>query len=342
MKSCKLALFALFVIRVGYAETLDGTNSIVFKQTQYTFGSGGSAVGGVYLGAGFVIPSGSEVTLNTLFPVAGPISLGNTGTLHLEGQLTLGAGTSITHGGSIDGGGNTIFLQDNLTIPAGVRLACTSDVIIDGQGHELLFEGGTSGGQLLINGASGTIITLRNIVVRGLMNYASGSSISFGSNDNQKLVLDNATCILAGDMTYRGGSLDIRGNSTIKGWYMFDYQAPYDLTINEDSMLVIDMHTTFKYNPSDRLRTHLVMPGTTAHLFLCGATLDVPSTTGLMLIYGHLIIDHKTVFYGNSATREAGSIMFGDGDAEHDLYIDIMPAAGISVSDGFLTYNNSI
>jgi len=325
------------------AVTIDGTGSVVFEQTQHVFGNGDSAIGAVCFNAGFTIPSSGTVTTNILFPVAGAIDLGGDGTLHLDGDVSLASNASISNGGKIDGNDNVIFLDGNITITAGTTIECTSNLVIDGQGHELVFESGSPGGILLINGSNGTTLTLRNIVVRGLMDYGSNEcSIMFGSDADQKLILENATCYLADDMIFSGGVLDIKGVSAIKGWHMFDYQAPYDLTILADSTLFVDMHTTLKYNPSDRLRTHLVLPDKTARLFLCGATLDVPATTGLMLTYGHLVIDHKTIFSGHGATREAGSIMFGDSEAAHNLYIDIFPAANLDVSNGFLTYNNSL
>lgn len=322
--------------------TLDGTASVVFETDSYPFNDGDSAVGAVRLESGFSIPDAGVVTMNIFFPLAGQIDLGGTGTLSLTGDLSLASNATIYDGGIIDGQGNTIFLNGNVTIPEGVSIACASDLVIDGQGHELVFEGGAPGGQLIIDGASGTTVTLRNTVVKGLTNYSTTErSIMFGTASDQKLVLENATCYLGGPMIFDGGALDIKGVSTIKGWHTLDYQAPYDLTVHQDSTLFIDMHTTLKYRPSDGLSTHVVLTDKTARLFLYGATLDVYPATGLRLTYGHVIVDHLTVFYGHGARREAGSIMFGDGDHDHDVYIDILPAASIDITRGFLTYNNS-
>lgn len=336
-----MVLLIFFSVGVAQATDIDGTTGVVFKLDQHAFADGDSATGMVYFDQGFTVPAAGTATLKTLPPVAGPIDLAGTGTLSLSGDLKLASNLEITHGGNIDGNGHTIFLDGNVTIPAGEVIRCSSDLVIDGQNHEIVMASGTPGGIIKVNGPTGTTVTLRNLTLRGLKEYGSSlRSIMFGPGAGQKIVFENVTCYLSNDMIFKGGKLDIKGNSNIKGWYAFRYQSPYDLTILSNSTLYVDMHATLKYEPSDKSRVHLVFTDKTSRLSLCGATLDVPSTIGLMLTLGNLVVDHNTIFYGHGATSLSGGIIFGNGNAAYDLYVDILPAANIDVVDGYLAYSN--
>ena len=339
---CFMALAGLFQLRPLSAASLDGTaGASIYEAASYPFADTDFARGFVRLNAGFSVPVAANVFLNLLTPVAGAINLNGTGAITLEGDMSLASNATLSAGGKINGQGNAVLLQGNLSLSAGVTIECTSDTIIDGQGHELLLLNGAPGGQILINGPVGTTVTLRNMTLRGLKNYTGGlSGIQFGANANQKLVLENVKVHLSGPYTFDGGKLDIKGNTSIDGWHTFEFAAPYDCTIKKDSTFFIDLRTTFKYRPSDLSRIRIVMEDKTSRLFLNGCTLDVPLVNGLRLSKGHLIVDHRTTFFNDNAHCEAMGIAFGTGIPGQDLQIDIMPAAILDLESTFLAYDN--
>lgn len=321
--------------------SLDGTTGVsIYQAASYPFANTDFARGFVRLNGGFSVPAASTVNFNVLMPVAGPINLNSSGQITFEGDLALASNATLVTGGILDGQGFSFFLNGDFTIPAGQTLACSSNTVIDGQGHELILASGTPGGQILING-SGTTLTLRNMILRGLKEYGSGNrGIKFGVNPNQTLILENVEIHLAGHYVFTGGSLGIQGFTSLQGWNTFEYQASHNCTIQQDSTLFIDMHTGFSYKPSDLNDQHLVMTDSTSRLFLNGCTLSVPPSTGLFLTKGHLIVDHNTTFFGSGASQILEGIVFGDGVTSDDLNIDIMPAGNINLNSAFLTYAN--
>jgi len=322
--------------------SLDGTAGVsIYEAASYGFANGDFARGFVRLNGGFTVPAASTVSLNLLTPVAGTIGLNTSGQITLEGDLSLASNATLITGGKIDGQGYTVFLNGDFTIPAGQSLECASNTVIDGMGHTLTLAPGNPGGQIFINGISGTTVTLRNMTLIGLDDYTGGNrSIKFSTVANQKLVLEDVSVFLGGNYTFVGGKLDIKGFVSLHGWNTFEYQANQACTILQNSTFFIDMHTTFKYNTSDNSNIHIVMIDRTSRLFLNGCTLDVSRPASLFLTKGHLIVDHDTEFFGNGSSQESESISFGNGLASQDLNVDIMPGANIDLNESFLTYNN--
>jgi hypothetical protein len=248
---------------------------------------------------------------------------------------------------------STIFLSYDLTIPAGTGLPITSDTVIDGQGHEIIFTDASSGGYILINGPAGTTLTIRNCIIKGLKNYSAGySSIGFGNNENQKLVLNDVRLNLAGNYNFSGGMLDIKNFVKLTGTtYYFVYNSEYELTIKSDSTFFIDTRTFFTYDPALKkkkptkgmLARLIVMEDISSRLFLNGCTLYLPLKEGLILTNGHLLIDHKTVVYGNGFVcgDYAYGMALGNGKEINDLLVDIMPGATLQIQETTLHYNNS-
>jgi len=342
----QLGLLCFVISSVSFFQvssvSLDGTTGTsIYEAASYPFANGDFARGFVRLNGGFSVPAVSTVSFNVLMPVAGPINLNSSGKITFEGDLSLASNATLVTGGILDGQGFSFFLNSDFTIPAGQTLACSSNTVIDGQGHELILAPGSPGGQIFINGPTGTTLTLRNMILRGLKEYGSGNrGIKFGPSTNQTLILENVELHLTGHYVFTGGSLGIQGFTSMYGWNTFEYQANHNCTIQQDSTLFIDMHTGFTYNPSDHLKTHLIMTDSTSRLFLNGCTLSVPPSTGLSLTIGHLIVDHNTTFFGYGAANINEGIIFGNGVLANDLNIDIMPAGNINLNAAFLTYEN--
>ena len=332
-----------FIIFEFVLADIDGTTAVIFNDSATELTDGTVCNGFVYFSNGFALPAGASTILNLIPPVRGAINLNATGTVVLANDLFLGSNVTFPEGGIIDGQGNVVFLQGNLTIPRGKKIKIVSDTIIDGQGHELIFEpeaSGVIGGILSIDGAEGTTVALRNITVKGLADYSNSRSIKFGSSIEQKLVLDKAKLYLKKKFTFVGGMLNVHNDGVISGDHDFIFQSSYDCTIDTMSTLLLDMDVVFKYQPADKKKNHIVMTDASSVLFLNGSTLNTPHNQGLVLTRGHMIIDHKSYVDGNGALRDVQGITFGDETARNNIMIDFMPGASLNVVDGIITYNN--
>lgn len=338
-----LGCWCLINISMLMAVGFDGTSSIVFESSSVELPGGTLAKGFVRFDDGFSVAAGSSVTLNIIPAVKGAINLNATGKVILDGDLFLASNVTLPQGGVLDGQGNVVFFQGNLTIPRGKRLKITGNTVIDGQGHELIFEdesGSTAGGALLIDGQAETSLTLRNIIVKGLKNYTSGRAIRFGSAENQQLILENAVMHLAGNYSVAGGALTICNDVMFTGAHTFYYRSSYDCTIEKYATLMLDMDVVFRYTPEDKEKNHVVMLDRTSKMYLNGCTINTPHNQGLVLTKGHIIVDHKTRVDGNNAVRDAHGVTLGDGTEANDILVDIMPGASLEVIEGILSYNN--
>lgn len=354
----KLYLFLLLHFICYYsckAKSLDGKgiDASTFQTSSYAFSDGDYAKGFVWLNGGFSVPANGTITINLPTPISGPINLNDSGKVTLDGNLTLGPNVTIQKGGVINARSSTIYLNADLTIPAGTFIEFTSDTVIDGIGHDIIFEDGTNGGYFKINGAAGTTLTVRNCHIRGLKNYDGGyGSFVFGTSPDQKLVLNEVVVHMSGNYNFSGGALDIKNSVSLIGTkYYFADNSEYEITIKKDSEFFIDTRTIFTYDPKIKqkhptkgmLAKLIVMEDVSSRLFLNGCTLYLPLTEGLVLTNGHLIIDHKTIVYGNGAIcgNYSFGLAVGNSKALNDLTIDIMPGADFQVNEATLHINNS-
>ncbi len=335
-------IICVIMIRLLGAASIDGTAGVVFAASSVSFADGDIATGFVRFNGGFSVAAGASVSLNVVAPVKGVVDLHSSGKIILNGDVTFASQVTLPNGGVIDGQGNAIFLNGDLTIPRGKTLKIVGDTVIDGQGHELIFEDGATGagGMISIAGNAGTTLTLRNVVLKGVKNYSLSRSIKFGSGDNQKLILNNVIMNLAGDFTFSGGGLAIYNDVVFSGAHTFTFRTSYDCTIAKTSTLMLDLDVIFKYWPADRARNHIVMQDRSSRLFLNGCTLDIPRFRGLQFTNGHVIVEHKSYVKSNGSVRDVQGVIWGDGTLEHDVLLDLMPGAALQVDDGIMTYNN--
>jgi len=348
MRHIRFGMYLLLVSSYIHAASIDGTVSPQWVTTTPTFANGDFARGFVKFTQGFSVDAGAVVTMNVTESVAGQINLNSTGAIILEGDMHLAANATLAAGGGriAPQNGAAIFLDGNLSVPAGTVLDIRDNTIIDGQGHELILENGNFGGVILINGPDHTTLTLRNMTLRGVRDYPGNiPSILFGSGLKQNLVLENVTVWVDDTYIFFGGNLLINGEVKLMGPHVFAYLSPNNLTINNDSTLFIDLDTVFHYAPTDRFSKHLHFESSTSRLFLNGCTVFAPNDTGLTLTNGHLIVDHRTVLASDGlADPDPQSTAFNFGTAYPDpntnLTIDILPGAQLECSNGLFVYNN--
>jgi len=362
MKKFRLLLFCalmfnnLMLNKMLSAANLDRTTKTpVSQNTQYKYYDGDLAKCFVLTDKNSV-PAGTTVSIGSKESSSHDINKNKTEKTIPTENLNLGSNVKIQNGGK---SGTRlpppiyVYLNLDLIIPASTGITTTCDTVIDGQGHEIIFGDGNAGGFIFINGPVGTTLTLRNCIITGLKNYPAGyGSIVFGNNDDQKLVLNQVCVHLAGNYNFSGGMLDIKNFVSLIGTtYYFAYNSEYELTIKADSTLFIDTRTNFTYDPIIKKKKPtkgmfaklIVMENISSRLFLNGCTIYLPLKEGLILTNGHLIVDHKTIVYGNGfiCGEYAYGMALGNGKTANDLLVDIMPGANFEIQETTLHYNNS-
>ena len=288
---------------------------------------------------GITIAAGTTTTVQVPIPVRGAIDGNDTGTLSLASDLFLDASCSFSNGIVLDGQGKTLHLFGNHTLPEAKTIEIASSLTIDGHNNTVYL----NGAYFDIDGHSGTTLRLKNMTLVGLRKPSGGtSSLSFGGA-GQKLILENVTIYLVDDYTFTGGALDIYGNVTLIGDYNFNYNAPHDLTIKTASTLQLGMHVIFNYNPTDKSPNHFKFTDLTSTLFMNGGSLYAPSSTGLKMVKGHLVVDHMSWLLQDWSSPLFGSgsgrIALGDGtNQSNNMAIDILPGAQLATNAAALNY----
>jgi len=325
------------------AVSLDGTSAVVYQSGPYAFSDGNVARGFVWLAGGLSVPADGTVTLDLPIPVSGPITCNETGKLSLGSDLYLASDASFADGCKVDGADKSIHLRSSLKLPAGKTFEITSNTTINGNGNRL----DLNGSNFYVNGASATTLRLKNMVLYGLRDLSDTiAAIRFGETEGHRLVLDNVTIYLTGDYTFAGGALSIVETVKLIGDHTFNYTSSKHCIINHGSMLMLDMHVTFNYQPEDRLAKHLVFKGRDAALFLHGGTLFVPKANGINLVKGHLIVDHKSYIQQDWVPDDdfgvgGGRVVFGDGKHKGaNMAVDIMPSAQLVNMSAAISFGN--
>ncbi|MDR3550264.1 MAG: hypothetical protein P4L31_02540, partial [Candidatus Babeliales bacterium] len=295
--------------------------------------------------------SATSVTVDTIFPVSGNITL-NGGTIVLDKDFKMFNPLSLVNFGNITGNlHNFEFCSSTTILPANApkfqdtRLVLHNDLTlsgittfsgtcsVDGNGYRLTL--GNSG-LLSVNGQ----LTLHNVEVDGI----GGANVKC-ANDSSLLILDDAIWTQTGDTSFVMGAFQCRGNVIFRGAHTFAYQTLKTSVINANAALVLDAGFTFSYDPV-RLasKTLLSFVDATSELVLNGATLHA-TTTGLNLTKGSMVVlgdsglssEIKTI----GATKIDNGITFGDGvSASSDFGCDITSGSQLLFSNGSLNYKN--
>jgi DNA-binding beta-propeller fold protein YncE len=287
-------LFFVLLILVFYldlnATSLDGTSSLVYKSNHYVFRDRNSAQGIVCLDNGFTVLPGtnhaSNVFLDLNISVSGAIDLRGTSTMTLLHDLYLDNGVTFSDSGYIYSRGSSLFMGGDLTLPANKVLHCGGDFVIDGGGNTLYID---DSAQLFLD--ENTTLTLRNVIISTKKSYPGAPAITLSANTS-KLALDNVILSLGDDFYINRGQIFIHNDVSVTGTSALVYRSPKSSFITSHGCLLFDLGTTFSYAPSCTSNDLIVMNNQSSTIVLDGCSLNV-THTGMRLTTGRLYLNNK-------------------------------------------------
>ena len=220
-----------------------------------------------------------------------------------------------------------ISYNQNLKLNHDITLK--GNVSINGKGNVFDLNGNTmfvdSGASLLFEN-----LTLKNI---------SGNSIQCLDNVGT-ISLKNVAWSQSGNFSFENGRLDILDDVIITGGaHGFAYNSSQISTIKKNTTLSFDAGMTFSYAPSVANKNLLAMEDVSSVLHLYETSL-YSTTTGLQVTKGTLVIEGTCPIISD-ATVEAEGIMIGDGTAQNDVTVKILPESGLRLDSGYFVYKNS-
>ena len=253
-------------------------------------------------------------------------------------HVTLGSGSDL-----IFGDGVVVELGRDETI-SGMHWKFEDRAILNGNNHRLSLPG--SDYQLrVMKRTYGGALLLENIEIHGIKDTNVGGNITC-MDSRSTLSFSNVIWEQDALYTFSTGYFTVKtGLLDMKNTYTFAYQSFNPLGILQNSTLKLDTGFTFSYAPTVADRTLIQMTDRTSQLFINGATLQV-TTTGLQLITGTLVIDHKNLVYNNDskkgvATSLSEALIFGNGTGANDLRLEVMPGGSINIKSGILDFRNA-
>ncbi len=276
------------------AVSLDGTSSPIYKNQHHVFSDGNYAQGFVRMNGGFTIKPGAKATLDTVISVSGSIDLRETGIMQLLSNLNLDSRISWSNGGYINGRGNAIILNDQLTIPASKIIHIIGDTIIDGCDKQTILL--KEHARIFVE--NNATLTLRNIIIKNTRNNQLAPCIQV-TGARSKLALDNAELAITGDMFFARGQLYAHNNVVFTGTSSFIYTSVAQSYVAPFSTLTFDLGTTFSFAPSSTEQDLFILQDKTSTLYLNGCTLKTTSS-GMRLTRGNLIFDNKVTVETNA------------------------------------------
>ncbi len=277
-------------------QNIDGISSHKWKDSQVTFDTDQDfAQGFVKFADGIFIHRNVGVTLDITESINGQINLDDFGKIILNGPLYLASDATLANGGIIEGRGHTITLDNDLTLTAGKQLHITSTLSIDGRGNTLYLEPHAC---LVVD--HGVTLTLKNIRVKNMRNNLANPIIR-PTGYRAHVALQNVELALADDFIFREGQLFIHDEVIVTGTSVFSYRSTQTSYICDASTLGFDKNTTFFYYPSTIDNSLVQMQSETSTLYLDGATL-LTTHTGMRLSKGVLCFDNNVTLSSASDT----------------------------------------
>ncbi len=274
------------------------SNQTNYQAKNYVFRKNDTAQGFVRLNNGFTVLPDACANLDLLFSVSSFIDLRETGTMLLLHDLIFDKWVSFSSGGNINGQGNVIKLNGNLTIPSNKVLHINGNTIIDGQGCALII-----GANAEIFVDTNVTLTLRNMSLANYQHAPTFPPIRCGATTS-KLALDNVILEPCGDFLFPQGQLFIHHDVMITGTSAFVYSSPVPSFITKNSCLYLDYAITFSMAPATFTdapyslkntytdNNFIRMADETAVLYLDGCTLQT-TNTGWRLTTGTVNFDNR-------------------------------------------------
>lgn len=321
------------------ADSIDSTGA-GWINTHQIFTDGDTVQGFVSLKSGCDLAASSTVNFDCTGPINGKIKFGNNATMSLFHDLLLGSTASFSTDGSlgnVKGNGFSLTLTNSLFIPERVLF---EDIVIDGRGNTLVI---SQDNAFNVYTDLSLGVTLKNMSITITTQHPFAclpENVSL-TLQNVKLIIDTPT------FTFHSGPscrLNIEGDCSIEGvngsvFQFFnnpDQEAQNILTLCSGATLRIDHNIIFDWQSgADALR----MTDATSTLFLNGATLTVPSATGLRLLKGRLILDNKVLIDNEGNTDLTKGLILGDGvNASNNVDVNVLGGAYVAVN-GSLWHN---
>ncbi len=314
--------------RVGALES-DGSG-IISHTTHVNYETDTTLSQPVLIKQGVTVAATKTLGLDITLPISGNINLSGSGILQLNGDLIFDSGTYLTSGGIIKGEGNTLLLTSSFVIPPSSRLKIMSNMVIDGQGNNLI----TGQGARLIVDPS-VSVTLRNIT---WFNNNSAQHLEMRA-DTSNLTLDNVDISFDRNFNFTQGRLFIDNDVMVTGTNTFAYSSIKPLYIEPFGTLRFDIGTTFSYSPYESRphtateRNLLRLVDRSSMLYLDGCSINLPDA-GMQLTRGTVCFDNKVIVNGNTtAIDEFHCFEFGDGISEvADVEIKVLSGANVNVN----------
>ena len=323
------------------------SNAVNFMASEYTglavhaehvaYPTGGTITDPTVFKEGFSVGAGQTLELDAVLPVSGNINLADTGILQLNGDLILDSQAYLTSGGVLKGEGNTLVLTSSLVIPAGKTLTLGSNIIIDGQGNNLVMG---AGAKLQLDTTAS--VTLRNL---NWFNDGDGSIINI-TDDNAQITLDNVNTAFDTDVAFNNGYLFIANDVSVQGPKKLTYGSLKPLTVEPFAQLKFDFGSTFSFSPNPtgphtiNDKNLLRLTDSTSELYFNNCTVAAPDY-GLKLTKGTVLFDNKVNIEGNTTVVDANhSIELGDGTANGEVEVKVLSGANVTVN-GYLFHNTA-
>lgn len=334
-----------------FTYTLDGNDRIFFRRGILPLGLIVSGTGNTIEGNGsitgpiFLASNSSASTFGIDGLTQSSITL-NGGTIDLSAHLNLARNAQLIGPGKVNVGSFYVAFPPSATtwsnevtwngvmgalqLNSSVDLESTwniqGNIIINGQNNKLdLFPGG----QIIVEPNS--TLTLKSIKLTGI----SGTNIICADN-SAKIILEDVEWYQSGDFNYENGSLEAHGDIYMIGLgTAFNFRTSQVFAVTKNAVVRLDEGFIFNYDPQSTTSAHLIQfADRSATLSLMGATLQANSN-GLSLIDGTIWVKRNS--YLKSAVvseADAGAIVLGDGNPDHDPHIIIYNSITLKLLSG--------
>jgi hypothetical protein len=355
MNSMKNLLIIFLWYMPVFAVTIGSDTAVNRFYTQQILGTGDrvASFAALYGGVGLTSLT-TTATWDSVFALGGPLSLNN-GTMLLNTDLLLDNNSIFFSVGSITGQNHQLSLAptnslihtstatsqrciiSNLNIflntDALMRncfITFTGTNIINGQGAALTLLPTAT----LILGTNATL-QFRNITINGMT-----PRTLYASTNTSTFMFNNTTINLSSNYTFTIGRFEVYNEVMITGsGFGINYSSTGASFVASAAQLLLDQGVTFSYVPTNASQNLFTFADSTAQLYLRGGIFYTGSG-GINFLKGTIMVDKQSYFLNAGATAAAG-IILGDGaNAVNNAVLDLLPAAVLNVSQGFLVDKN--